>query len=139
MNENRRELAHRILDMRLSGMSYQNIADKLGCTRQNVEQILKMREPTRRKLGIECVYPGLKKIINKEFSSLHAFTLFVYKDGSKEHPCTGMARKKLNGISSFTIPEITRLIELSGKPFEYLFLMTTEEVEEYDRNIEESV
>lgn len=133
MNKDRREFAHEILDMRLNGMTYQAIADVFGCSKQNIEQCLRFGA-RKRKRKLESVYPGLKKFVSKEFRNLKEFSFFIYKNYTGDTPSTGCARKKLDGVSSFSIPEIISLIERSGKPFEYLFLMTEEEVEEYDRN-----
>ena len=46
-----------------------------------------------------------------------------------------VVNQKLIGTKVFTIKDIDKIIEISQKPFEYLFRYTELEVEEYDEAV----
>lgn len=130
MNEEKRQLIHKIIDMKMDGKTYQEIGDELGVSKQYVKQLIirhaGIGEHGRR--NIECIYPGLKKYLNNSFKGISDFSGFLTSNKTNSR-----TKNKLLGISKFNINDITKLVKESGKTFEYLFLMTEEQVEEFDR------
>jgi hypothetical protein len=119
-----------ILDMKLGGKTYEEISEEIGyspkCIRKYIQSIF-----SSKRIEMECIYPGLKKYLVGNFDSIGSINIFFYPSGKATN--TLPLRNKLNGKSNFTLCDIKKIIERSGKTFEYLFLMTEEEVEEYDR------
>lgn len=108
-----------MIDLRLQGYSFQEIADKYGVTRQNVrskiESVLRKDRPLT-VLIQRCKYPKLKEwfIDNKCTATEIADNIF---DG-----CYNVAKNKLNGNTNLVLPEIIKIIEYTGETFENLFI-----------------
>lgn len=130
MNEETRSMAHKALDMKLDGKSYEEIGNELGCSRQYIEYLLHHRvKEYRRKKCVECIYPGLRKWINEN----HKTITWLMKELG--YSSFRVVKQKLIGTKIFTIKDIVKIIEISQKPFEYLFMYTELEVEEYDEAV----
>ena len=123
MKEHRKEIALEMFKMRLDGATYQEIADKYGVTRQNVEQILKIREPSKRhskeKYKI-CIYKGLREWLEKNNYKLNDLQNIISK--TKQRQAGNCLRMKLSGERDFRLSEINKIINLTGMTFEELFM-----------------
>lgn len=133
MTDDTRQLAHNILDMRLQGKSVSKISEELGFSRAYIYNLLGYKRETethRRCADIECVYTGLKKYINENLGSYTAVNKII----SNYSTNTIRTKNKLLGKTKLSLENIIKLINYSGRSFEYLFLMSEEEVEEFDKN-----
>lgn len=129
MKEKDKKRALEMFAMRLEGASYQEIADKYGCSKQNVEQLLKMRESSKisstKKYEI-CIYKGFREWLEQNRYKLVDLQRFIMESECKQ--CSNSLRYKLSGKRDFKISEIFKIIKLTGMTFEELF-MQTESVE----------
>ena len=97
---------------------------------------IEMNNSDRRRISKDivpnCIYPGLRKWINEAFKNKKEYEMLF---GGSE--CANSNRikmmKKLKGEVNYNLREIMQHIEESGKTFEYLFLMTQEQVEQDDK------
>jgi hypothetical protein len=116
-----------MLQMRLDGMTFQQIADVCGTSRQNVHQAVKLYSKKiingvrGRGFPVEIIrFQGIyEHFYDNEKESITSFATKVYgheQYGSK-------LRKFLIGESEshLTIPQIKRICEICGKPFEEVF------------------
>lgn len=130
MKDETRLMAHKALDMKIDGKSYEEIANELGCSKQYVEALLHHRVTERkRKKFVESIYPGLEKWINESNKTI----TYLTKELGYSH--IRIVKQKLIGTKIFNIKDIFKIIEISQKPFEYLFVYTELEVEEYDEAV----
>lgn len=130
MNDETRLMAHKVLDMKLDGKSYEEIGNELGCSRQHAEALLHHRvKEYRRKKCVECIFPGLGKWINESNKTI------TYLTKELGYSNIYIVKQKLIGTKIFNIKDIFKIIEISQKPFEYLFVYTELEVEEYDEAV----
>ena len=116
-----------MLKMRIDGATYQEIADACGYTRQGVQK--KLAEYSKKITGgkrgrgfsfHEIKYKGLKDwfaINETETVTTFAERVFGYESASTT------LRNFLRGKneSSFTIPQIKRMCNVVGLPFEQVF------------------
>ena len=101
---------------RLAGESYQSIADSFGVTRQYIYLILHNYNETN-KLNEICIYKGLGSFLEKKKMTLKEFTELLgcnYSNGVT-------LKKKLKGLSSFTMDDIRKLLKITGMTFEECF------------------
>ena len=118
-----REIAE---ELRKEGMTLQEIADRLGVSRQRVSQYLKTgtvcEERFRAVRETGCIYPGLREWMNYNRCSPNAL---LVKMG---HPFHGTSatrlRNKLDGTTELTISDIKEIMECTGLSFEELFVDT---------------
>lgn len=104
--------------MRLDGKSYQEIGKQFGCTRQNVENALRMSilKPNIRSFQ-KCPYVGLKRFLVENKVALLNFA-------KKLEITEPTARRRISGETSFTIREIRVVLQLTGMTFEECFAET---------------
>jgi len=107
-----------ILEMRLAGYTLQEIADKIGTTRQNVSLFLRGLA-TERKKGFKpfvCVYPGLKAWMYKNRVSI---TKLI--DDIKVLKCYQSLYRRMNGEVEFELSEIKAILAYTGLTFDEAF------------------
>lgn len=104
-------------EMRLNGMTFQEIGDHFGVTRQYIESCFKperKRKPINK--NFKCIYPGLKKwmvennvSIMKMHDDLHPYSnhLTLYRN------------MKTEGL--LTIDKIKKILSYTGLTFEEAF------------------
>lgn len=103
-----------IVEMRLRGLTYQEIADKYGISRQRVYSIFNNGVIGRNKSD-DWVYKGLRgwmlenHITSEELGKIINIT-------------APNVRSKLYGKADFRLKEIVAIIKKSGLSFEQLFL-----------------
>ena len=113
-----------MLEMRVKGATFQEIADACGCTRQFVEQRISAYV-NRMKVGLrgrafsylEINFKGLRKYFEQD--NTETICNFAQKVGVQP----GTMRNFLKGKceSYFTIPQIKQMCEIVGAPFEEVF------------------
>lgn len=109
--------------LRKQGLTYRQIADRYGCSHQNVAKILATRSLARFR-GYdekECVYPGLRTWLNE--SKTCRVEIINILDGSR-NPNTARRKKlreQLRGHCGFTQSDIEKLLSASGLTYEQLF------------------
>lgn len=113
-----REIA---IEMRDKGMTFQQIADELGVTRQRVAQYCAGVNAKHYRFCGEktCVYVGLREWMNENRVSttvLLQMMGYVYSPGS-----TDRWRGKFAGENAFKIDEIKKILEVTGMTFEQAF------------------
>lgn len=113
-----------MLEMRVDGATYQEIADVCGCSRQFAEQrisayIKRMKVGARGKefSYLEIKFKGIRG--HFEVNTKETTTSFAEKVGVQ--PNTMRNFLKGNSNSFFSIPQIKRMCEIVGKPFEEVF------------------
>lgn len=117
-----------MLKMRIDGATYQEIADSCGVTRQCVQHKLKeySKKITTGKRGRQFSIKEIKfKAIRDYFSvnETETMTSFSTKVYGYLGGTAATLRNFLKGKteSYFTIPQIRRMCEIVGKPFEEVF------------------
>ena len=117
-----------MLQMRIDGATYQEIADAYGITRQRAYQIIASYLDGLQKLtrgrGFPCediVYEGMFEYFSA--NERESLTSFAHKVLGSRGGGTATMRNFLTGRneSHFTIAQIKRMCEIVGKPFEETF------------------
>lgn len=119
-----------MLEMRMNGATFQEIADACGTTKQNVFDRLKLY--SRRLLGVRgqgfdistIIYEGIYEYFKDNLEeTLTSFVRKVYDLKDNESPPTVTMRNFLTGknASRYNILQIKRMCEICGKPFEEVF------------------
>lgn len=121
--------AKEMLQMRVEGATYQQIADVCGVSRQSVHQSVKNYADKvlkgRRGKGFcyeDIKYQGIyEHFAENEKESIHSFTVAIF-GGDYGSKCATM-RNFLTGKNNsyFTVSQIKRMCEICGKPFEEVF------------------
>lgn len=110
--------------MRLDGYSYQHIADELHCSRQNIYEMLNSinQKPYSEILAEICVYPQLKKYILEHGTTARNLYFTIY--GIIPHNSTYLSkiRTRLSGKTAFTSAEWLKLAEITGIPWNSLWI-----------------
>lgn len=112
------------LILRGQGLTYREIAARLGVTYQAVAQVCAKSSITQfRRITPEgCVYPALRNWMNNNFVSRNE----LYRRMHNGEPCIGKApyviADRLRGKSLWRMDEINRLLEITGMTYEQLFL-----------------
>ena len=117
-----------MLEMRMNGKTFQEIADACGISKQGVHERLKLY--AKRLAGIRgqgfdistIKYEGLYEYFEENLEeSLYSFAIKIGmgKDGGR----VATIRNFLTGKhhSRFSIPQIKKMCEVCGKPFEEVF------------------
>nr|DAJ48863.1 MAG TPA: Protein of unknown function (DUF2774) [Caudoviricetes sp.] len=107
--------------MRDKGMTFQQIADELGVTRQRVAQYCAGVNAKHYRFCGEktCVYVGLRNWMNENRVSITALLQmmgYVFAPESNER-----WKRKLAGKSALRIDEIKRILAVTGMTFEQAF------------------
>lgn len=108
--------------MRKQGMTYQQIADACGCSRQNVYiAIARRKECMARGITPErCVYPALREWMNRNRVSVAELLRRIYG-----HNALGYTRNRfdnvLRGRADLKKREIDALLRVTGMTYEELF------------------
>ena len=123
----REDLIQKVVEMRTAGMTNKQIADELGYCYSYMSKII-ASAGLKRKIELQCCYPGLKKYINSNFDTYKECVIHVF--GSSNN--VNFYKCKLNGKYKFSWNDIIKIMRASGKTFEYLFLMTEEQVDSCD-------
>lgn len=113
-----REIA---IKMRENGMSFQQIADELGVTKQRVSQYCAGVNAKHYRFCGEktCIYVGLRDWMNRHgvnTTVLLQMMGYVYNPGSTER-----WRGKFAGKSALRIDEIKKILAVTGLTFEQAF------------------
>lgn len=111
----------KILAMRDGGMTYQAIADELGCTRQYVGQVCGKYNPGQFRLikQHECIYPNLRRWMNENKVSRKEL---VRRSGCYESTSSSAHLSNImRGVTEPSKPIIDKLIEATGLPYDVLF------------------
>lgn len=121
-NSEQKEQILKIVQMRLDGYTMQQIADEYGVTKQCIQQkissITKNYTPRQggvRKIDEKIIYPNLAKWI---FDNGYSVGSFAKRLGMS---CSNNLLIKLHGERSINMAEIRRMLEFTGRTFEYLF------------------
>lgn len=120
--------AKEMLLMRLNGMTFQQIADKCGVSRQRAYQSVmaytdRIAKGKRGRVFFyeEIIFESIREHFEKkEEETITSFAVAVFGENSKK---TTTMRTFLKGEtdSRFTISQIKRICEICGKPFEEVF------------------
>lgn len=77
-----------------------------------------------------AVYPGLRKWMLDNHLCTADIHRIMYPGKRGWH----RTRDRLSGDTKLCVPDINRIIQVSGKSYEYLFMMSEQEVEEKDKD-----
>ena len=111
---------------RNSGMSYQEIADKHGVSRQYVAQICSKYEPSQFRFIKEksCIYPNWRKWMNEERCSRLEL---LRRMGIEPIPDKSLTLSGyMRGATQPRKPYIDKLLEATGMTYEVMFAMEDE-------------
>lgn len=109
--------------LRKEGMTYRQIAERCGCSYQNVAKYLAKRDESKFRAYTpqECKYDGLRNWMNE--NKIHRVDLAEILFGTRmiETWRRGPMRSRLTGETDFKQGEIENLINASGLTYEQLF------------------
>ena len=117
-----------MVQMRLEGYTYQEIADELGVSRQCVHE--KLTKYDKKLLGMRGKGFDINTIIYKGFyehfrdDDYESLTSFVHKVSGNHNRPLSKFRNFLTGEhkdARFSVPQIKRMMEVTGKSFDELF------------------
>lgn len=97
------------------GMSYQEIGEHYGITRERVRQILSGAYPVSGRPIKNCVFPGLYCWMVNNWENMRRMC-----DGMRVMSDTSLT-DKLRGKGKFTLPEIKAILAYTGLTFEEAF------------------
>lgn len=104
-----------VVRMRLEGKSLQQIADKYGCSRQNIELALKRISAPKESKGLKaCAYAGLR-------AWLHANNCTMRKLSMDLGIHYGTMLNYLHGQRAMKIGTINAILDYTGLSFEQCF------------------
>ena len=107
--------------LRQSGMTYREIAEIYGCSRQNIAQRLTRKTSSYKGYGeTRCVYAGLRNWLNENSVCVSELLRRMYG----ENPASGdvsRCSRLLKGELSLRKPEIDAIIAVTGLTYEELF------------------
>lgn len=110
-----REALIKICTMRIDGYTYQEIADEMGCTKQNVQQTIKdITDSRKNRFFSHSVYPNLIREIRIKH---HSITEFSRISGIDYRRLQGL----LTGKVKVSITEAITICKLFDKDVAYLF------------------
>lgn len=120
-----RENLIKMCTMRIDGYTYQDIADEMGCTRQNAQQTLTALLGTNESRYYQnSIYPNLTKEIRIQH---HKLTDFAKASGIDYRRLQGL----LVGRGKISIDEVIIITKMLNKDVTYLFeKKAKQEVEE---------
>lgn len=125
MEARTQEIKERLMDMvrmRLDGYTLNEIAEKYGVSKQCVQQHLSAlagnQKPRPRGVDEKIIYPNLAKWITENRIAKYELSHMI---GLAKNMNTAQINKRLYGESEFSMTEIKKLLEITGKTFEYLF------------------
>lgn len=104
-----------IVEMKLRGLTYQEIADKYGISKQRVYSILNNEITNRKFNSDDWVYKGLRSWMLENHINSEELGKIINVTGTH-------VRRKLYGKTDFRLKEIVAIIKKSGLTFEQLFL-----------------
>lgn len=104
-----------IVEMRLRGLTYQEISDKYGISRQRVYSIFNNGVIEKNKKSDDWVYKGLRRWMLENHITPDELGKIINAVASS-------VRNKLYGKTDFSLKEIVAIIKKSGLSFEQLFL-----------------
>ena len=110
-----------------SGLNRREIAERYGCSRQNVDQMVARYNVNQFKGFTEegCVYVGLRNWLNENKCSLSELLRRIHGRNVSTGTRTQYS-ERLKGKVKFTMPEINAILGVTGKTYEELFLEVTE-------------
>lgn len=104
---------------REKGLTYQQIADKYGVSKQCVAGACGKRDIAYFRYDNSCVYPALRGWINdNKISTRELLRLMGMTSYGQNH---ANLRYRLNGKGEFTKSDIDKLLEITGMTYEELF------------------
>ena len=116
-----RETLIKICTMRIDGYTYQEIADELECSRQNIQQTIQnIISETKSRCYSKSIYPNLMREIRTNYDTL---TDFAKASGVDYRRLQSM----LTGRVKVSITEVIAICKLFDKDVAYLFEKKTEE------------
>lgn len=112
------ERNEKIREMRLSGMTYRDIAEKYGISVQRVQQIAGSVCYFRPVSEKDCIYKGIRDWLNANRYSRTYLVRLMYGDTH------AMLQEKVSNVlkgSNCTKKMIDKLLEVTGLPYEVAF------------------
>lgn len=105
--------------LREEGLTYQQIGNALGCSKQYIAQILGKQDVRKFRYFKNCIYPNISKWMNDNKVSLAEF---VRRMGHQALPNNiSTLRYVLIGKTHPRKPYIDLMINITGMPYEVLF------------------
>ena len=110
-------------ELRLQGLTYREIAQRCGVSKQAVQQVCAKSSITqfRRVTEKGCVYPVLREWMNRNYVSKAEMYRRLYGT-----PCVGRnsvtISDRLAGRADWKKREIDRLLKITGMTYERLFM-----------------
>ena len=110
-----RETLIKVCTMRIDGYTYQEIADELKCSRQNIQQTIQdIVTESKSRCYSKSVYPNLMREIRNRYSTL---TNFSKESGVDYRRLQAM----LAGRIKVSIPEVITICKFLNEDVGYLF------------------
>jgi transcriptional regulator with XRE-family HTH domain len=108
---------------RSQGMTYKEIAEKCGVSRQYVAQTCAKGNAAHFKAYTkdECVYEGLRNWLNSNFVNRYGLWRIIKGVEINAGSWYVNLRHRIEGITDFKKSEIDRLLDASGLTYEQLF------------------
>ena len=124
--EEREAMVQQMANMRDSGKTYQEIAEKFNISKQRVYQIIGSNGPKffRHITATGCIYNGVRQWMNDNKVSITEMTRRLYGNYSPVN--FNRVRNKLNGSASITKKYIDKILEITGLTYEVAFAVDSE-------------
>ena len=122
MNIKKTERLAQMIEMRNAGVTYQEIGNIYGISKQRAYDVLRKHCPRKKYKEFkveECIYSGLRDWLIETKMPLYKFEC-IYT-GKVVDVATVTTRSRLLGVRDFKISEIERILEFTGKTYEELF------------------
>lgn len=105
-----------------SGLTYREIGEVAGLTKQRVFQIIgnQDRSKFRRITKEQCVFDGLRKYLNENRISIVGLTRKMYGDMNGAYNTLKYTLKSKGSL--LTMPKINRILSATGLTYEQAFL-----------------
>jgi hypothetical protein len=116
------ELTKKYLEARDSGLTYAEIAEKFGVSKQRVHQVCGKHQPSKFQFISEagCIYPNWRKWMNENKVSKMELARRMGYEAAPNAAATRM-RQYMMGGGGMRKPYIDKLLEATGLPYEVLF------------------
>lgn len=116
------ELTKKYLEARDSGMTYEQIAEMFGVSKQRVAQVCGKYSPRYWQYIHEtgCIYPNLRKWMNEnKVSKVELARRMGYVNS--QAAASVALKNYMTGKATMTKPYIDKLLKATGMPYEVLF------------------
>ena len=112
----------KMIEMRESGKTYQEIGAAVGLTRQRVYDLVGDIGSGKMFRGVkedQCIFPNLRQWMNKNLMTIAGLARLLYGQSATDYK--NKLRKMLSGESNIRKKTIDKILDLTGMTYEECF------------------